>query len=99
MIKGLIKPMWASLGFSDQVRSTGWDTAWQHHGSCSVAGWRMATGRGGRKRMIFLAGETGIRLLEQLGLLSMKMMERCYGGRSRRRRGRARSSANIAGYF
>ena len=47
----------------------------------------------------FVEGETGIRLLGQPGLLSMKMMEGCYGGRSRRRRDRARSSANIAGYF
>lgn len=47
----------------------------------------------------FLEGEMGIRLLEQPGLLSMKMMGGCYGGRSRRRRDRDRSSANIAGYF
>lgn len=33
----------------------------------------------------FLEGETGIRLLGQPRFLSMKIMERCYGGRSRRR--------------
>lgn len=52
-----------------------------------------------KKKDNFLKNEAGKSSLEQLGLLSIKMMEGCYGGRSRWRRDRARSSANIAGYF